>query len=163
MAEIKRSYNVPLRREFLKAPRYKRAKKAVTALKQFMTRHMKSENIIISEELNELIWKNGIKNPPHHVKVDVLKDDEGTVFVQLEGKEIKNKKQDKKEKPANKAEEIKEKLTKTAKKKAEDLSEKVAKEVTEEKPKKTTKKAAAPKEEPVVAEEVSESEEQKEE
>jgi ribosomal protein L31E len=36
---LERTYNVPLRREYLKVPRYRRAKKAVTALKEFVSKH----------------------------------------------------------------------------------------------------------------------------
>ena len=37
---LERTYNVPLRKEWLKVPKYKRAKKAVTALRQFLVKHM---------------------------------------------------------------------------------------------------------------------------
>ena len=39
---LERTYNVPLRREWLKAPKYKRSKKAIAALKQFVAKHMKA-------------------------------------------------------------------------------------------------------------------------
>ena len=85
--ELKRTYNIPLRREFMKVPKYKRAKKAITALKQFVKRHMKIdnlENIKIGKHLNEEIWKHSIKNPPHHVKVNILKDlKENKAIVEL--------------------------------------------------------------------------------
>ncbi|MBW3023185.1 60S ribosomal protein L31 [Candidatus Woesearchaeota archaeon] len=82
---IERTYNVPLRREFLKVPRYKRAKTAINALKTFLIRHMKSEEVYIGKRLHEKIWERGIKNPPHHVKVDVVKEDDGKVFAELSG------------------------------------------------------------------------------
>ena len=82
---VERVYNVPLRKEFLKVPRWKRTKKAVAALRQFLSRHMKSEDVRISKELNEKLWDNGIKNPPHHVKVTVKKDDKGVVRAELFG------------------------------------------------------------------------------
>ena len=46
---LERTYNVPLRKEFLKVPKYKRAKKAVKALKQFLAKHMKSDNVKIGK------------------------------------------------------------------------------------------------------------------
>ena len=49
---LERTYNVPLRKEFLKVPKYKRAKKAVTALKQFLVKHMKSDNIKIGNKFS---------------------------------------------------------------------------------------------------------------
>ena len=44
---------------------------------------MKSENVKLSKELNEAVWKHGIRNPPHHVKVKVTKDDKGVVNADL--------------------------------------------------------------------------------
>lgn len=96
-AKIQRTYNVPLRKEWLKVPKYKRAKKAVTGLKIFLTRHMKCENLIIGKHLNEAIWKHGIKNPPHHVKVDVLREDD-LVVAELSGKPMPAIKKDEKKK-----------------------------------------------------------------
>jgi len=58
---VEREYNVPLRKEWLKVPRYKRAKKAVTALRQFLVRHMKSDKIHIGTFLNEELWKKEIR------------------------------------------------------------------------------------------------------
>ena len=88
---VERVYNVPLRKEFLKVPRWKRTKKAVAALRQFLSRHMKSEDVRISKELNEKLWDNGIKNPPHHVKVTVKKDDKGVVRAELFGEKKESK------------------------------------------------------------------------
>src|SRR3989338_6817459 len=80
---LERTYNVPLRKEYMKVPRWRRTQKAVSALRQFLTRHMKSENVKLSKELNEAVWKHGIRNPPHHVKVKVTKDDKGVVNADL--------------------------------------------------------------------------------
>lgn len=115
MTEIKRTYNIPLRREFQKAPKYRRAKKAMTALKEFVSKHMKSDDIVVMMEVNELLWKNGIKNPPHHIKADLLKTEDGKVYVQISGLEIKVAKEDSKKSPDKKTTE-KEKDTKSDKK-----------------------------------------------
>ncbi len=89
---LERTYNVPLRKEYLKAPRYLRAKKAVKALKEFLIKHMKSDNVRLEKEVNELVWKKGIKNPPHHVKVVARKDERGVVSVELFGAKKKEAK-----------------------------------------------------------------------
>jgi large subunit ribosomal protein L31e len=94
--KLERTYNVPLRRGFIKVPNYKKAKKAVSTLKQFMVKHMKVEEVKIGPELNKKIWANGIKNPPHHVKVTAVKE-EKTAKVELEGVEFKTLKPKKKE------------------------------------------------------------------
>ncbi len=84
---LERTYNIPLRREYLKVPHWRRTEKAVTAVRHFLKRHMKAdvENVRLGKELNEELWKHGIKNPPHHVKVTVTKDKEGLVRAELFG------------------------------------------------------------------------------
>ncbi|MBI4146617.1 50S ribosomal protein L31e [Candidatus Woesearchaeota archaeon] len=82
---LERTYVVPLRKEWLKAPRYKRAKRAIGALRSFLVRHMKSEDLCIGTSINLEIWKHGIKNPPGKIKINVLKDDKGVVMAELFG------------------------------------------------------------------------------
>ncbi len=82
---LERTYNIPLRREFQKAPCWNRSKRAVTAVRGFLRRHMKSDSIKLGKSLNEHIWKHGIKNPPHHVKVTAVKDEKGEVRAELFG------------------------------------------------------------------------------
>jgi len=97
MAEkLERIYNVPLRRGFIRTPGWKKTKKAVSTLKDFMKQHMKAETIKIGPELNKKLWERGIKNPPHHVKVTAVKEDD-VVKVELEGVEFKALKPRKKE------------------------------------------------------------------
>jgi len=118
MAKLERTYIIPLRKEWLKKPKYKRAKKAITAIKEFLVKHMKSSDIKLGKELNEAVWFRGIKNPPHKIKVNVVKDDEGKVTANLFGVVAKEegKKEEKKEAPEKKEEAPKEK-PKTAEKK----------------------------------------------
>jgi large subunit ribosomal protein L31e len=127
MAELERTYNVPLRKEFLKVSRYRRAAKATKALRQFISKHMKSDNVNIGKYLNQLIWKDGIKSPPHHVEVIAKKDKDGKVMVEIPNppKEIVKTK-------------VKDKLVK----KEEEISIPDSKEevVKEEKPKAPAKK-----------------------
>ncbi len=91
MATLERTYTIPLRREWLKAPKYKRAKRAVAAVRNFLCRHMKVEKHLATKELklgpqlNLEIWKHGIKNPPSRVKVNVSKNDKGIVYAELFG------------------------------------------------------------------------------
>lgn len=79
MAELKREYVVPLRRKTLTAPKWRRSKKAVSVLKEFIMKHMKTDNVIICSELNEAIWSRGIKHPPGKVSVVALKTQIGGV------------------------------------------------------------------------------------
>jgi len=96
---LEKSYNVPLRKEYMKAPRWKRTPRAIKAIKSFIARHAKSDNIKIGKYLNDFMWKHGMKNPPHHVKVDVTKDEDGLVKAELVGAP---KEEPKLEKPSKK-------------------------------------------------------------
>src|SRR3989338_3665577 len=95
---LERTYIVPLRKQYQKAPNWKRTERAVTGLKAFLARHMKSEQIKIGRELNEKLWEHGIRNPPHHVKITVTKDEKGVVRAELFGARKKEEKKGRKEK-----------------------------------------------------------------
>jgi large subunit ribosomal protein L31e len=113
--ELERTYNVPLRRVFGKTPKYKRTNRAVSALREFMVRHMKSEDVKIGRELNKLVWENGIRNPPHHVKVLATKDSEGVVRVELFGHKFNEPTREEMEKGKETSKkEVKEKVKKDA-------------------------------------------------
>ncbi|MBI4152570.1 60S ribosomal protein L31 [Candidatus Woesearchaeota archaeon] len=88
---VERTYNVPLRKEYQKVPNWKRTNKAVVALRQFLARHMKTEDVRLAKDVNEKLWQHGIKNPPHHVKVTVTKDEKGIARAELFGVEKKEK------------------------------------------------------------------------
>lgn len=109
---LERTYIIPLRKGWLKAPRYRRAKKAVNTLKEFLVRHMKSDDVRLMPELNLEIWKHGMKNPPSRVKVNVSKDDKGVVKAQLFGVQII---QEVKEEKKSMVKKIAEKVTGAAK------------------------------------------------
>ena len=57
---------------------------------------MKSEDVKIGKFLNEELWKNGIKNPPHHIKITAKKNEKGVVFAELDGAPIAQVSKDKK-------------------------------------------------------------------
>ncbi len=141
---LERTYNIPLRKEFEKVPKYKRAKKAVTALRKFLKRHMKSDNIKLGKHLNELVWSNGMRNPPHHVKVSAVKEDSGVIRAELVGKPIYEEEptpadKKKEDKAAKKEEKAEDKEDKKAEDKKEEKSEAKIEEKTEEKPKEDEK------------------------
>jgi large subunit ribosomal protein L31e len=104
---LERTYNIPLRREWLKAPNYRRAKKAISAVRQFLERHMKGAPVRLGPELNRRIWKRGIKSPPHHIKVITVKYDDGSVKAELAGFAIEAQKEEKKEHKEEKKESTK--------------------------------------------------------
>ncbi len=91
---LERTYNIPLRKEFLKVANWRRTEKAVTAARQFLAKHMKSTEVKLGKELNDKLWEHGIRNPPHHIKVTATKDEKGVVKAELFGvkKEVKAEK-----------------------------------------------------------------------
>ncbi|MFH1211847.1 MAG: 50S ribosomal protein L31e [Candidatus Woesearchaeota archaeon] len=94
--KIERTYNVPLRRGFATTPRYERTTKAASVLRKFLQRHMKCEDVKLGKHLNEELWKHGIKNPPHHIKITVVKEDEVAKAELFGHKYVDFKKQEKK-------------------------------------------------------------------
>lgn len=75
-----RIYTIPLAKA-RRGPRNKWAKKAIRYLKEFTTRHMKPESIVISQEVNERIWSRGIQKPPRKLKVRVTKNVDGLCVI----------------------------------------------------------------------------------
>ncbi|MGV8151615.1 MAG: 50S ribosomal protein L31e [Candidatus Nanoarchaeia archaeon] len=85
---LEREYVVPLRSGWLKAPKYRRAKKAVKTLKEFLARHMKVydrdlRKIKVDIDLNNEIRFRGMKKPLNKVKVKAIKYESGIVKVTL--------------------------------------------------------------------------------
>lgn len=78
-----REYIIPLRKRWKNIPRYRRAKRAVKSVKEFLVRHMNVRDgdlnkIKVDKYLNEAIWARGIKKPLSKVKVRVIS--EGGIF-----------------------------------------------------------------------------------
>jgi large subunit ribosomal protein L31e len=77
-----RVYVVPLSRA-KRAARYKRAPRAVRILREFIARHMKSEDVRIDGSLNERLWMRGARKPPSRIRVKAVKRDDGSILVSL--------------------------------------------------------------------------------
>jgi large subunit ribosomal protein L31e len=76
-----REYVIPLRRAWLGVPEYRRAGKAVIAIKKFIAKHMKVadrdlDNVKLDVYFNNEIWFRGRTNPPAKVKVRAVKEGE---------------------------------------------------------------------------------------
>ena len=78
-----RIYTVPLRKAYWTGSRLKRANRAIRILREFVTRHMKPEELVIQKEVNERIWSRGIEKPPRRVRIRVTKSSENLVRVYL--------------------------------------------------------------------------------
>jgi len=75
-----RMYNLPFRRVWA-TPRGKRTPRAIRMVREYVGRHMKVENVVISNEVNEQIWKRGMSKPPRNLRIRAVKDKEGKVIV----------------------------------------------------------------------------------
>ena len=74
-------YTIPLR-DVKRVPRNKRSPKAMRYIREFIEKHMKAEDVIIDQSVNEKIWERGIEKIPSKIKVKAVKEDE-TVEVTL--------------------------------------------------------------------------------
>jgi len=130
---VERSFVVGLQAVY-NCPRPKRANKAIFLLKKFAFKHfrIKPEDVLISNKVNELIWKNGRQHVPRKIAIKVIVS-EGKANIFLKGEKAKAKEEKKKEVKKEekltveekKAEEEKEKK-KAEKKLAEKSAEKAA-------------------------------------
>ena len=90
-----RIYTIPLGKAWVRPPK-KRAPRAMHMVKAFVTKHMKLEmrveseeergelpKLVISNEVNEKVWSRGIEKPPRKIRVRAAKDAEGNVTVFL--------------------------------------------------------------------------------
>ena len=92
MATVERTLTINVRNKVIKVPAYRRAKKAVTAVREYLQRHMKSDNVKLGKYLNLKIWEHGIKNPVTRITVLAKKDDKGTVTAELPNIPVKKQK-----------------------------------------------------------------------
>ena len=130
---VERKYIIPLRKEFNKVPNYRKTQKAIKAIRNFIIKHMKVNEVKISKELNLEIWKHGRQNPPAKIEIKTIKED-NHARVTLPNLPFEKKK----EKKAPKAEGLKGKLQE----KMEGLKSEPKKDVKEEKVKAEEKKTS---------------------
>lgn len=67
-------------------PRNKRAARLTKRIKQVVIRRMKLEEgatVRLHPELNEIIWKRGVTNPPRTIRVKLKYDEESRVLTIL--------------------------------------------------------------------------------
>ncbi len=71
--EEERQFTIPLRIA-LRAPRTKRAPRAIKAIRDYVARHMHAEpaKVIITDDVNRAIWARSIQRPPPRITVKAL-------------------------------------------------------------------------------------------
>jgi large subunit ribosomal protein L31e len=90
-----RIYTISLGKALVRPPK-KRAPRAMQLIRAFLNKHMKMEmrveaeeekgelpKLIISNEVNEKVWRRGIEKPPRKIRVRAAKDKDGNVTVYL--------------------------------------------------------------------------------
>ena len=98
-------FTIPLRKQWLKVPKNKRAKRSISTIRAYLSRHMKipETEVRISTKLNDSVWIRGAGKPPGRTKIKASFDAEaGMVFASLPDEvfPIKDKKGKSKEKPS---------------------------------------------------------------
>ena len=74
-------YTIPLRHVWVVTPRGRRAPRAVRDVRNYVARHMKADEVAVSDEINSELWRRGINKPPRKVTVRAVKDKEGKVII----------------------------------------------------------------------------------
>ena len=64
-------------------PQHKRTDRVINMIREFASKHMKSDEVKLEQELNRQIWSRGKTNPPRKVRVKMTKDEDGVVTVSL--------------------------------------------------------------------------------
>jgi len=77
-----RVYTIPLKQAWI-APIHKRVPRGVRLVRSFVQKHMKVEDPIITPEVNEYLWRQGIEGLPRRVRVRITRDAEDVVRVHL--------------------------------------------------------------------------------
>jgi len=79
---LDRVYTIDLGKAWL-TPQYKRTDRVVNMIREFASKHMKSDEIKLDQDLNRQIWSRGKTNPPRKVRVKMVKDEDGAVTISL--------------------------------------------------------------------------------
>ena len=79
---ITRVYTINLGKAWI-SPQHRRTDRVINMIREFATKHMKSTEIKLDQDLNRQIWSRGKTNPPRKVRVKMVKDEGGTVTVSL--------------------------------------------------------------------------------
>jgi large subunit ribosomal protein L31e len=70
-------------RDAYEAKKWRRAKRAISLIRQKAQRIAKVKRVVIDEALNHIIWSRGVERPPRKVQVVIEKVDDETARVSL--------------------------------------------------------------------------------
>ena len=76
---MEKEFVIPLKREWSKVADYKRSRRAVITIKEFIAKHMKVPNrdiekVKLDSYLNNEVWSRGARTPPIKIKVRAKKE-----------------------------------------------------------------------------------------
>lgn len=145
---IERIYTINLGKVLL-SPNNQRAKRAINMIREFATKHMKSENVKIEEEISHLVWARGIRHPPRKIRVKITKDDGNVIVSKYQEEKVAEETTKKSDKKSG----GKKKGDKKSSDKPKKEEKKVEEKKTEEKPKLEEKKAEEKPKEDIKSEE----------
>jgi large subunit ribosomal protein L31e len=80
--ELERIYTIPLR-NVKSSPRNGRADRAVRAVRTYLSKHMKADEVWIDAAVNQKIWERGKYKIPSRIRVRARLFDDGVVEVSL--------------------------------------------------------------------------------
>lgn len=85
MVKEENIYTIPLRRTFVKIPRWKRSKAAIKEIRRFIARHSHTneDKVYLSKSINQKIWERGAEKPPYVIRVRTIKSEDGEVDAEL--------------------------------------------------------------------------------
>ncbi len=72
-------YDIPLRKFYTESSRRKKAPHAVKGVRDFIAKKTRSANVLLSTDVNELLWSRGVSHPPAKIRVKVRKDGEKVI------------------------------------------------------------------------------------
>lgn len=74
---VERIYTINLRKATLKAPRWKKSKRSVAIVREFLKKHMKVDEVKIGKSITEKIWEGGAKKIPNKIRIKAIETEEG--------------------------------------------------------------------------------------
>jgi large subunit ribosomal protein L31e len=83
---IESIFTIPFYPQLNKTAPYRRTPRAIRMLKQYIVKHTKADTVVITNDLNEFMWKRGIQKPPRKIKVRAIVetiDEEKIATVEL--------------------------------------------------------------------------------
>lgn len=84
--ELERIYTIPLRK-VASSPNNHQVDRAVRFVRDFLKRHMKTDEVWIDASVNEALWARGMYQAPRRIRVRARRFDDGVVEVSLPERE----------------------------------------------------------------------------